>query len=118
MSAYVLREGKGKIVALYTRCEDELLCRAELLTLLEKVSVDYEGQPVWGYYDVDPSFTISEFKRSYRDHPSDYRKLMANRAKVIRQGWPFRVETEVPDEGLAEKPWARQSDPLGNDLPI
>ena len=92
MPAYVLREREGKAVALYTRCEDELLCRAELLILVEKIPPDRDGQPVVGSYDVDPSFTISEFKRSYRDDPSDYRKLMATRAKIIQEGWPFRLK--------------------------
>jgi len=32
--AYLLREGEGKAVAIYSRCEDELLCRAELLVML------------------------------------------------------------------------------------
>jgi hypothetical protein len=46
-------------VALYTCCEDELLCRAELLALLEKTTRNSpQDQQVSGYYYVDPTYTI------------------------------------------------------------
>lgn len=84
---YLLREGAGKGVALYTRCEDELLCKAELLLLLEKLPAD--GRPVYGFLDVDPTFTISEFKRAYRDNYSDYRRLMELRQQIAKEGWNY-----------------------------
>jgi hypothetical protein len=40
MPAYILWSGKHPGMALYTRCEDELLCRAELLLLLETTKQD------------------------------------------------------------------------------
>lgn len=69
MPAYLLRRGEGKIVALHTRCEDESLCRAELLMLLGEVDARVPPAlahgPVHGYYDVDPTFTRDEFLAPY-----------------------------------------------------
>ncbi len=92
---YLLQTGEGKGIALYTRCEDELLAKAELLLLAEKARQDSPGVPIFGYCDVDPSFTISEFKKTYRGHPADYRKLMAHRQSIIQNGWAyFEIEND------------------------
>lgn len=99
---YLLREGQGKAVALYSRCEDELLCRAELLLLLEKLGPEHAGKPVLGYYDVDPSFTIEEFKRGYRGNYRDHRRLMEFRAKVISEGWPYKLVEKPAQPGKDE----------------
>lgn len=90
MPAYIMRPGERPGVALYTRCEDELLCRAELLLLLERAKQDYaENKIIYGYYDVDPTFTIAQFKRSYQGRAADYKRLMAMREKLLQEGWPF-----------------------------
>ena len=90
MPAYLLRPGTTPGVALYTCCEDELLCRAELLALLEKASLNSsQDQQVSGYYDVDPAYTIARFKRGYRGRAAGYQRLMALRARIIAEGWPF-----------------------------
>ena len=47
MPAYVLREGEGKAVVLYTRSEDELLCRAELLSWSRKYRPTVTGNLSW-----------------------------------------------------------------------
>jgi len=87
---YLLRPGTTPGVALYTCCEDELLCRAELLVLLEKTNRNSrQGQQVRGYYDVDPTYTIARFKRGYRGRAGDYQRLMAMRSRIIAEGWPF-----------------------------
>lgn len=104
MAVYVLREGQGKAVALYTRCEDELLAKAELLLLLEQVTGDYYGHPVWGFLDVEPGYTIERFKRSYRGRSSEYRKLMSCRDRIIREGWHYRVP---PDDEHPDPTWKR-----------
>ena len=84
---YLLKEGIGTPKAAYTRCEDELLCRAELLLLREKHENDPAG--LLGYYDVDPTLTIAEFKRSYRGRSDDYKRLMELRQQIIKEGWPY-----------------------------
>ena len=100
MPAYLLRPGTTPGVALYTRCEDELLCRAELLVLLEKTNRNSpQDQQVRGYYDVDPTYTIARFKRGYRGRAGDYQKMMALRSRIIAEGWPFpeMPRTENPE---------------------
>jgi hypothetical protein len=42
-----------------------------------------------GYYDVDPTHTITRFKRGYRDRAADYQRLMALRSRTIAKAWPF-----------------------------
>ena len=90
MPNYLLRPGTTPGVALYTCCEDELLCRAELLALLEKTNRNSpQDQQVSGYYDVDPTYTIARFKRGYQGRAGDYQRLMAMRSRIIAQGWQF-----------------------------
>ena len=96
---YLLREGEGKGVALYSRCEDVLLAQAELLSLVDQIPHEHEGKPVYGYLDVDPSFSISHFKRAYRGRSADYRKLVDRREEILRNGWIYPM-VEPDDESL------------------
>jgi hypothetical protein len=90
MPAYILRPGKTPGVALYTRSEDELLCRAEMLLLLERAEKEHSrDQQIPAYYDVDPSFSIAEFKRGYRGRAGEYKHLMGLRSRILAEGWPF-----------------------------
>ena len=84
---YLMRPGTKPGIALYSSCEDVLLCQAELMVLLGKTPND--GKVVFGYYDVVPSMTISRFKRGYRGRPADYRSLMVHRQDILANGWPF-----------------------------
>lgn len=88
---YLLREGKGKGIALYTRCEDVLLAKAELLLLKERFEKDsrYDGKPIYGFLDVDQHFSISEFKRGYRGDSASYRRLMELRQLILTDGWSY-----------------------------
>ena len=97
--AYLLREGEGKGVALYSRCEDVLLAQAELLSLVDQIPNENEGKPVYGYLDVDPTFSISHFKRAYRGRSADYRRLMAKRDEILRNVWIYSM-VEPDDESL------------------
>ena len=96
---YLLREGEGKGVALYSRCEDVLLAQAELLSLVDQIPNEHKDKPVYGYLDVDPSFSISHFKRAYRGRAADYRRLMAKRDEILRNGWTYPM-VEPDDESL------------------
>ncbi len=88
---YLLREGEGKGVALYTRCEDVLLAKAELLFLKERLEKDsrYDGKPIYGFLDVDQRLSISEFKRGYRGDSASYRRLMEFRQLILTDGWSY-----------------------------
>ena len=89
--AFLLRQGKGKGIALYTRCEDVLLAKAELLLLKERTKKDsrYDGKPIYGVFDVDPTFSISEFKKAYRGDSVGYRRLMELRQVILTEGWKY-----------------------------
>ena len=92
MSVYLLRKGDGKALAIYSRCEPELLCRAELLVLLENSETRFPEQkdkPIHGYYDVDPTFSRSEFLKSYEKDPVRYQKLQNATRVVETNGWNF-----------------------------
>ncbi len=60
--AFLLRNGPGKAVALYSRCADEVYCQAELLLLLARTPADTK---VLGFYDVDKHFPVKKFMESY-----------------------------------------------------
>ena len=95
MPAYVLRQGQGKAIVIYSRCEEEELCRAELLAMPDdvngRVPKRLAGGPVHGYYDVDPTYTRSEFLKPYRNDPARRKKLMDARKTIASGGWNFPV---------------------------
>jgi hypothetical protein len=70
--AFVMRQGEGKGSALYSRCADEKYCQAELLLLLDKAPPG----PVVGFYDVDPSFPVSTFLRSYQGREDEITRAL------------------------------------------
>ena len=86
---YLLVEGEGSPVFVHSRCEDELLAKAELLTFAEDAARMYPGQPVVGSYDVEPRISINELKRAYRYDPSGYRRVLACRLQILREGWRY-----------------------------
>jgi len=85
----LIHDGRAPRVAVYTRCEDELLARAEVLVLAEETLERHGNVAVYGLYDVDPTFTIEQFKRGYRGDHQRYRKLMEARERILREGWPY-----------------------------
>ena len=95
MPAYLLRRGEGKAIVIYSRCEDEALCRAELLLMLgdinARVPKHISAGPVHGYYDIDPTYTRREFLKPYRKDPDRWRKLMAARKAIADNGWEFSL---------------------------
>jgi hypothetical protein len=70
--AFIMRQGEGKGSALYTRCADEQYCQAELLLLLDKAPPG----PVVGFYDVDPSFPVNRFLKSYRGREDEINRAL------------------------------------------
>jgi len=86
---YLLVEGEGPPVFLHSRCEDALLAKAELLAFAADAARMYPGQLIVGSYDVEPEISIDDLKRAYRyDHPG-YRRVLAYRQQILREGWPY-----------------------------
>lgn len=117
---YVLAEGEGKPIAIYSRCEDPLLARAELLLLMEEARegrlrsesairptagrevspLNLRRAPIWGFYDVDQTFTVEEFLDAYRERDK-FARLLAKLAWLRTNGWRF---TPAPSK---ETPYVR-----------
>ena len=72
---YLLVPGEGPPLRVHSRCEDELLAKAELLLFAEDAAKAYPGRPVVGTYDVEPALTIANLKRAYRYDHAGYRRL-------------------------------------------
>ena len=86
---YVLIPGEGPPLRVHSRCEDELLAKAELLLFAEDAQGQFPGRLVVGSYEVEPRYAIAELKRAYRYDKSAYRRLMDHRAKILREGWGY-----------------------------
>jgi hypothetical protein len=105
---YVLAEGEGKAIAIYSRCEDPLLARAELLLTMEEAregrlrsesvvravhrasSLNLRRAPIWGFYDADRTFTIEEFLDAYRERDK-LTRLLDKLAWLRTNGWKFKA---------------------------
>ena len=86
---YLLVPGEGPPLRVHSRCEDELLAKAELLLFAEDAAEAYPGRPVVGTYDVEPALTIANLKRAYRYDHAGYRRLMEYRTSILQQGWTY-----------------------------
>ncbi len=103
---YILTEGDGKAVAVYSRCEDPLLARAELLLTVDEMrkggfskeavvrgrdvaSVDLRRALVYGFYDTDLTFTIEEFLDAYRQRDR-FARLLDKLVWLRKNGWKFK----------------------------
>lgn len=90
--AYLIKEGEGKAIALYTRCANEVFCQAEILLLAEMadVSQDFKGKPIWGVYDIDPSYSVERFLDGYKGRPDDKKRLFELIEKIRQEGWSYQ----------------------------
>ena len=86
---YLLVPGEGPPLRVHSRCEDELLAKAELLLFAEDAAKAYPGRPVVGTYDVEPALTIANLKRAYRYDHAGYRRLMEFRTRILQHGWTY-----------------------------
>lgn len=102
---YILAEGEGKAVAVYSRCEDPLLARAELLLTVDEMRrgglskeavirgrggmPDLCRAPIWGFYDTDLTFTIEEFLDAYRQSDK-FSRLLSKLGWLRTNGWRFK----------------------------
>ena len=87
---YLLVSGTGTPLRVHSRCEDELLAKAELLLFAEDASKSYPGRPVVGSFDVEPGISIGELKRAYRYDHAGYRRLLEYRGRILQEGWTYR----------------------------
>lgn len=88
---YLLIPGQGPPLFVHSRCEDELLAKAELLLFAEDAVSAYPGRPVVGSYDVAPGISIGDLKRAYRHDPEGYERLLQRRSQILAEGWAYSV---------------------------
>jgi hypothetical protein len=88
---YLLVAGSGAPLFVHSRCEDELLARAELLLFANDAAQAYPGRPVVGSYDVEPGISIGQLRRAYRHDPAGYARLLQFRQDILTRGWPYPV---------------------------
>ena len=86
---YLIHEGTSPPAFVHSRCEDELLAKAEILLFAEDAVRIYPGRSVVGSYDVEPRITIGQFKRGYREDQDGYRRLMEHRSRILSEGWAY-----------------------------
>jgi hypothetical protein len=86
---YLLIPGQGRPLFVHSRCEDELLAKAELLLFAEDAASDYPGRPVVGSYDVEPGISIGDLKRAYRHDPESYERVLQHRSQILAEGWDY-----------------------------
>ena len=86
---FLLQEGTSPPVFVHSRCEDELLAKAELLLFAEDAAQIYPGRAVVASYDVEPEVTIGQIMRGYREDQEGYRQLMEHRGRILSEGWRF-----------------------------
>jgi hypothetical protein len=115
--AVVLRGGDKtqKLAIIYTRCVDELYAKAELLKVLDDVNQRLSipiNKIVIGIYDIDPTFSVAEFKRGYHDRPGDRATLRRHYNALRRDpqaAWPFLEVVLPPVAGFRRPGLARLS---------
>ena len=98
---YLLVDGDLPPLFVHARCEDELLAKAELLLFAEDAVQSYPGRAVVGSYDVEPSLTIGNLKRAYRQDEAGYNRLLAYRQRILSGGWPYPMWTAQEDKSGA-----------------
>ena len=86
---FILVPGEGAPLWVHSRCEDELLAKAELLLFADDAAQAYPGRPVIGSCEVEPALSIPELKRAYRYDHAGYRRLMEHRRRILQEGWPY-----------------------------
>ncbi len=95
---YLIRNGQRPGNAVYSRCEDPLLARAELLTTVDSIeekNPELRSKAIYGFYDVDPTFGVEDF---LKDYSSRELKLLVSKMRQLRsQGWKYkRTERALP----------------------
>jgi hypothetical protein len=94
---YLLIPGQSLPLFVHSRCEDELLAKAELLLFAEDATRSYPGRPVVGSYDVEPGISIGDLKRAYRHDPESYERLLQHRGRILAEGWAYPEWTADSD---------------------
>ena len=94
---YLLIPGEGPPLFIHSRCEDQLLAKAELLLFAEDAAQAYPGRLVVGSYDIEPGISIEDLKRAYRHEGFGYQRLLQHRRAILKNGWTYPEWAPDPD---------------------
>jgi len=96
-SPYILREGDKPGIAIYTRCEDPLFARAELLVTMDRMHSQDRNKICFGFYDDDPTFTIEEFLLPYVKERRMH--ILLEKIRQLRaNGWKYKRNIGTTEE--------------------
>lgn len=104
---YVLNDGKGKKVALYSTCMDISYAQAEVLFMAEAVKRDYPDAFIVGFADAQVAMTVERFLEPHRKYAGEVEKIEQLRAKIKEKGissLAVRYFDDALDTFLRSKP--------------
>lgn len=85
--AYLLNDGKGQEVAIYSSCSDITYAQAELLLLTEKLKKENPEFRIVGELDQSKTFGVRSFLEAYASTPEDLKKLQDYQAEIKAKGF-------------------------------
>src|SRR4029077_11091438 len=83
---YVLADGRGQKIGLYTTCLDISYAQAELLLMAERAKLDYPNAFIVGFADSQLQITVERFLEPHKKYPEAIAKLEELRAKIQAKG--------------------------------
>jgi len=106
--SYVLHDGKGKKVALYSSCTDITYAQAEILLMAEQTKKDHPDGFILGFVDNKLQMTVERFLEAHKLYPEGLKKLESYRSQIKERGFaPFCIR-----EYLGEFESFQKSGPL------
>lgn len=84
---YILQDGKGKKIGLYTSCVDITYAQAEVLLMAEKAKRDYPDAFIVGFADSQVQMTVARFLEAIKPHPADLKRVEELRTEIKTKGF-------------------------------
>lgn len=92
---YVLKDGKGMGVCVYSSCNDVVYAQAEVLLLGERQAISNPDSKIIAFFDKVDDLPVMRFLESYKGRPKDLARLEELRKGILEKGWPrFYVRVE------------------------
>ncbi len=83
---YVLADGRGQKIGLYTTCLEVAYAQAELLLMAEKAKHDHPDAFIVGFADSRLQMSVERFLESHKKYPQDLAKIEDLKSKIEAKG--------------------------------
>jgi len=83
---YVLADGRGQKIGLYTTCLDISYAQAELLLMVEKAKLDHPDAFIVGYADSQLQISVERFLEPHKQYPKELERIEELRSKIKAKG--------------------------------